>query len=147
MLLLLLLLHNVQVISVLKVSAVKSHRLSYLKVLGDSESRRSGWSWCLVQVICAVAWSGIWRWRGGCIGCRGWIVWCLNLFSHWLTRGVCWCGHRALMIVWAVCCSWSGVLLDDLVCCKRNWSAANLAGCCVVLDLISCRLMIISWKL
>ena len=42
-----LLLHNVSVVSaVLKVGVVERRRLGCLKVLGDSESRRSGWSCC-----------------------------------------------------------------------------------------------------
>ena len=47
--------------AVLKVGAVEKHRLSCLKVLGDNESWRSGWSRVLVLVIDGAAWSGIWR--------------------------------------------------------------------------------------
>ena len=41
-----LLLHNVSIVSVV------------LKVLGNSTSRRSGWSQCLVQIIGVAVWSG-----------------------------------------------------------------------------------------
>ena len=52
--------------AVLEVGVVKRSRLSCLKVLSDSESRRFRWFWCSMQVIGVAARSGTWdSWRCG----------------------------------------------------------------------------------
>ena len=89
----LLLLYNVCVDSaVWKVSVVERRRLSSQIILGDSVLRRSGWSWCLVQIVGVALWSGhrcSWRQLKMWTHVLEWLVDRYpGLFSPWLTGGM-----------------------------------------------------------
>ena len=124
--------HNVPAISaVLNVGPVERHRLRCLKVLGDTESRRSRSSWYSVKVIGVAAWPGVYRrlkmWTHRL---KRFDDRFSSLFSCWLTGGIYLHDLGELMSVqaslWFVNRSIADLGMLELVCCKTKNSGTVL---------------------